>query len=605
MKYIKFCATVRRVKSMYLHVFVFILMVLFFDSQLMADMKTDSLLLELRSSDQNKERTLTLNELSKKFTQSNLDSSIYYAKSGLGLASEINYSLGIAENAASLGDYYIIYDSLNKAEKYYILAGKYFDELDMDYNLAQLYQVLGNIYLSQSNLSEALMYYQESQIISEENNFIDILPSIHNNVGLIYSQLGENDKALEHLMKAYDGFKVSGINENVAHSVSNIAVIYLKEAQDSLAISYFKEAIKIYEDFGNLIDASSILMTLGDYEFNKGNLNKALYYYEDGYKQALSQSVEYLGPRSRVISGLLAGMGRIHYHLGNKQKAIEYLEESLVLATQNSYINRIEFSTEILSEIYESDGDFSKALSFYKIHEQYGDSILNEGSIKKITQLEMQFEFDKKMKEKELDDIIKENAQQRKELIYLILISIGVFAAIIAILLYLMQKSKTAKIELKRRNLNLEHERLQQELDYKNKELATNVLYLLRKNEFITATAEQLKKAKLNFKMENQKIIQDIIRDLLLNSSKDIWEEFEVRFQDVHSEFYDNLNKRFPDLTPNEKKICSFLRLNMSTKEISAITYQSVRSIDMARFRLRKKIGLDSEENLISFLSNI
>ena len=590
---------------MYLHVFVFILMVLFFDSQLMADMKTDSLLLELRSSDQNKERTLTLNELSKKFTQSNLDSSIYYAKSGLGLASEINYSLGIAENAASLGDYYIIYDSLNKAEKYYILAGKYFDELDMDYNLAQLYQVLGNIYLSQSNLSEALMYYQESQIISEENNFIDILPSIHNNVGLIYSQLGENDKALEHLMKAYDGFKVSGINENVAHSVSNIAVIYLKEAQDSLAISYFKEAIKIYEDFGNLIDASSILMTLGDYEFNKGNLNKALYYYEDGYKQALSQSVEYLGPRSRVISGLLAGMGRIHYHLGNKQKAIEYLEESLVLATQNSYINRIEFSTEILSEIYESDGDFSKALSFYKIHEQYGDSILNEGSIKKITQLEMQFEFDKKMKEKELDDIIKENAQQRKELIYLILISIGVFAAIIAILLYLMQKSKTAKIELKRRNLNLEHERLQQELDYKNKELATNVLYLLRKNEFITATAEQLKKAKLNFKMENQKIIQDIIRDLLLNSSKDIWEEFEVRFQDVHSEFYDNLNKRFPDLTPNEKKICSFLRLNMSTKEISAITYQSVRSIDMARFRLRKKIGLDSEENLISFLSQI
>ena len=61
--------------------------------------------------------------------------------------------------------------------------------------------------------------------------------------------------------------------------------------------------------------------------------------------------------------------------------------------------------------------------------------------------------------------------------------------------------------------------------------------------------------------------------------------------------------EKYPDLTPNEKKICAFLRLNMSTKDICAITYQSVRSIDMARFRLRKKIGLDSDENLVSFLS--
>ncbi len=109
----------------------------------------------------------------------------------------------------------------------------------------------------------------------------------------------------------------------------------------------------------------------------------------------------------------------------------------------------------------------------------------------------------------------------------------------------------------------------------------------------------------MNFKKENQKIIQDVIRDLLLNSSKDVWKEFEVRFQEVHSDFYDNLNKRFPDLTPNEKKICAFLRLNMSTKDISAITYQSLRSINMARFRLRKKIGLDTDENLVTFLSHI
>jgi len=165
------------------------------------------------------------------------------------------------------------------------------------------------------------------------------------------------------------------------------------------------------------------------------------------------------------------------------------------------------------------------------------------------------------------------------------------------------QRSKTIKIELKRQNLKLEHNKLQQELEFRNKEIATNVMYLLKKNEFITSTAEKLKESRLNFKKENQKLIQEIIRDLLLNSSRDVWKEFEVRFQEVHSNFYENLIEKVPDLTPNEKKVCAFLRLNMSSKDISAITYQSVRSIDMARFRLRKKMKLDPDDNLVNYLA--
>ena len=302
---------------------------------------------------------------------------------------------------------------------------------------------------------------------------------------------------------------------------------------------------------------------------------------------------------------ILGNLGRVHFYLGNKEKAKKNLKESLKMAIQNHYADWIEASTFELSKIYESEGQYAKALDYFKTYEQYGDSILNENSIKRITQLEMQFDFDKKMKEIELEDAIKEAEQQRKELIYILLIGLGIFVAIIAFLLFANQRNKTAKVELKRSNLKLEHDKLQQELEHKNKELATNVMYLLSKNEFITNTAEKLTQAKLNFKKENQKIIQDVIRDLLMNSSKDVWKEFEVRFQEVHSDFYNNLNEKYPDLTPNEKKICAFLRLNMSTKDISAITYQSVRSINMARFRLRKKMELETDENLVSILSQI
>ncbi len=570
-----------------------------------ADITSDSLLMELKSSRKNKEKSILLNNLSQSFKNSHIDSAVFYARKGYDYAVSVKYPLGIAENAASLGDYYVIYDSLKSARKYYSIASDYFEELGMDFDYAQVSMVIGNIYLSQGNHSEALYYYHRSQLISEELNFNTILPHVYNNSGIIYGDLEEKDKALSYYLKAYEGFKEINLKEYTAHAVSNIASIYRQDGKDSLAMEYYTESLSMFKETNNLVDAASVLTELGQYEILKKNYPKALVYYNEAYDLIYNQESDYLGPRSRAMVMILGNLGRVHFFLGNKDKAIDNLEESLKMAMANHYADWIETSTFELSKIYESEGKYARALNYFKTYEQYGDSILNENSIKRITQLEMQFDFDKKMKEIELEDAIKEAKQQRKEFIYILLIGLGVFIAIIAFLLFANQRNKTAKVELKRSNLKLEHDKLQQELEHKNKELATNVMYLLSKNEFITSTAEKLTQAKLNFKKENQKIIQDVIRDLLMNSSKDVWKEFEVRFQEVHSDFYNNLNVKYPDLTPNEKKICAFLRLNMSTKDISAITYQSVRSINMARFRLRKKMELETDENLVSILSQI
>ena len=364
--------------------------------------------------------------------------------------------------------------------------------------------ILGNIYLSQSIHSEALRYYQESLIICEENDFETILPHIYNNTGLIYSVLDENDKALDQYTKAYKGFKDLELTENIAKVVSNIAAIQLAKHEDSLALRYYEEALSLFKESGNAVDASLVYINLGDYEFDRKRFPKALEYYDEAYALASLQNVEYLGPRSRTIANILGKLGRVHLYIGNKQKALGYLNESLKLAQENNYLHLIEFSANQLSRFYEASGDYKKALAFYKIYEQYNDSILNESSIKKITELEMQYEFNQELKERELEDARKATIQQRKEFLYILFISIGVFFAIVVFLMYLNQRNKTAKLELKRKNLRLEHDKLQRELEYRNRELATNVMYLLSKNEFITSTAEKLTKAKMSFKKENQ-----------------------------------------------------------------------------------------------------
>jgi DNA-binding CsgD family transcriptional regulator len=131
-------------------------------------------------------------------------------------------------------------------------------------------------------------------------------------------------------------------------------------------------------------------------------------------------------------------------------------------------------------------------------------------------------------------------------------------------------------------------------------------MYLIRKNELINNVAERL----LNFEKtslpENQKVIHDIIMDLQKEADNDTWKEFELRFNQVHSEFYSNLRKLYPTLSPADEKLCAFLRLNMSSKEIAAITQQSIKSVEVARARLRKKLNLtNTNSNLVTHLSNV
>ena len=199
----------------------------------------------------------------------------------------------------------------------------------------------------------------------------------------------------------------------------------------------------------------------------------------------------------------------------------------------------------------------------------------------------------------------QEAAQKRKEMRYLMIAGGAMLSLVIILLLFFLQRNKVHRIELSKKNLELEKDNLTKELDYKNKELTTNVMYLLKKNEMIMNITDRLKKAKISFKGENRQMAEEIIRELESGITKDTWKEFELRFQDVHTDFYNKLNQMFPDLSPNELRLSAFLRLNMTTKDIAAITYQSVNSINIARHRLRKKLNIEQEENLIKFLTQL
>lgn len=150
----------------------------------------------------------------------------------------------------------------------------------------------------------------------------------------------------------------------------------------------------------------------------------------------------------------------------------------------------------------------------------------------------------------------------------------------------------------------LKNEKLVAEIQNKDKELASATMHLLNKNGFIDHTKTHLnsiiKKSKnQEVKNEIQKVIQSIDKNIA--GDKD-WEQFEIHFDQVHGDFMSRFKREYPDLSPQEIKLSAYLRMNLSSKEIAYLMNISTRGIEIARYRLRKKIKLERTANLQEFI---
>lgn len=154
-------------------------------------------------------------------------------------------------------------------------------------------------------------------------------------------------------------------------------------------------------------------------------------------------------------------------------------------------------------------------------------------------------------------------------------------------------------------DLKTTRDALEIELHFKQKIMTENALYITRRTELGNSIIEDLRVInKVTRNEYSDKILTAIqkLRNLIQGQE---WKQFELRFEEEHDKFRANITLAHPDLTPNEIKLCTFLRLNMSSKEISEITGQSVRALETARSRMRKKLGLTRADNLVKYLHEI
>ena len=173
----------------------------------------------------------------------------------------------------------------------------------------------------------------------------------------------------------------------------------------------------------------------------------------------------------------------------------------------------------------------------------------------------------------------------------------------------LAEQARIQKEQMERKEQKivlLKNEKLEAELIHKSKELASSTMAIIRKNDTLIQLKQEVEaqKQKLGSQYPN-KYFDCLIRLIDANiSSDDDWQIFQKNFDLIHEDFFRHITKKYPELTLHDLKLCAYLRLNLSTKEVSSLLNISVRGVEASRYRLRRKFSLDPDKNLVEFLIN-
>jgi DNA-binding CsgD family transcriptional regulator len=158
--------------------------------------------------------------------------------------------------------------------------------------------------------------------------------------------------------------------------------------------------------------------------------------------------------------------------------------------------------------------------------------------------------------------------------------------------------------------MELEKEKLEFDLKHKSQEMVNLMINFVRKNEMLTEIKSEILKVASSLKGESGREGKQQL--LVLNNkieaniqSDEVLKRIEDQFDLIHNNFMKRLYTKHPDLSNNERMMCAYLKMNLSTKEIAPLLNISVRGVETIRYRLRKKFDLERDESLVDYLNDL
>ena len=492
-------------------------------------------------------------------------------------------------------------EDLQKSVRYRRLALEFSEGTSIDFR-SKLYSKLVFGYIALSNLSQAV-----NIALDAVEDFENALPKYRAGgyrLALIsYFEKKEFEKAIhygeicvdisrEHELQELDLSLALFAEAHIHLGCSQEAIILLKESYIHASQQPCVECANLYLGINQILTSSAYI--------NMGQVDSA-----KGILQRVSENEKIIN--NKHIQLMLWQRWAEYYEaIGSYSRAVSCLDSLQVRAIRNAKTTVQLENLGKLSRIHAKMGAFSQAMKYAKRQVEFRDSLAIEEvkstelilnlyhilTVKSIKE-KLQQERDKA----ELMTIAEKHKKRR--LFYLLLLVLLVAGNVYFILRFRYRKLKHRESELA-----LTNAQIKLELERKSANLSNSILRIASLNSFIAKVNKDLEENKDKFKNGQVNIINQLIRRIKSKSDDKVWQEFEIRFEQAHDGFYKGLTQNFPALSPNERRLCAFMKLNMTSKEISNITGQTPHSITVARSRLRKKLGISNKTiSLVEFIS--
>ena len=439
---------------------------------------------------------------------------------------------------------------------------------------------------------EALELFLQAARFYQAKNMQTELAVIYDNIGTLHMGLNNNAEAVKYLKMANAINQKPGLENQRNITYINLGVAY--KEYDSLAesVNWYKKSIALSRQQNDEFQLARVYFNMGNAEQLMGHLPAA---------KALYDSSLYYCNRLNIDYGVLLitiNMGEWHLLRKEYAAALECLNTAeKKLKNYNLPIETDEV-LRLYSLVYEATGNYPAALQNYKAHIVLKDSIEGAKTKRSILELQSGYEQERSLKEIASLNVAIQSGKASTRLYIIFLIIIIVVLLAFGTYLFINRRISVYKARI----VLQENEKLRLEMETKDKDLMSKAVYMGHLNEIVSGIETRLQEMLPSSSEENAGQLRKIMHDLKTEGRKGTWKEFDVRFEQVHQDFSARLLAAYPTLSPAEIRICSFLRLNMTSKDIALLTNRSIRTVENTRNSIRSKMKLLPEANLASHL---
>lgn len=555
----------------------------------------------------------SLLQLAKIQMHSNKDTVIYYLLKAEKEALKVNDEKGYSEALFMHGNILYYNNNYSEAEDYFNQCLELSDKKNNKLLKARSLERIASLRLATNNAHLALRLYYESLTIFEELNNLKGIAKVYNILGIYKADTEEFAHAESYLKKSLEIHEQLKDKRNIIENKGNLGYLYEQTGDIEKAEEIYKQLIPEIQEVNDLYALPIIYYNLASIYQNKGETSEAL----DFLNRAISISEQ--SNDTSLLSSLYGNSAELYIKTNDIDSARLFLGKAVLCSKSIGSVETEMQALELMAYIDSLSTDYTSAISTYKLILPLKDTLYKRKLKHLLQESELRYENQKNQSKIALQEKIIRSDKKNKWLFMTLFIILSIAVLLLVWLLLLQKKSllkskkiHTQQIKLKQLEINrilneekiqnCEKEKMEEELSIKERELVTSALQMERSHVELSFIKEKIKDL-LNQESINHFELVKLEQTIKLKlKDSDNWDLFYKTFNEVHKDFFKDIKTKHPTLTKSELKHCAYIRIHLSSVQISSLLNVTIEAVRKTRYRIRKKLELEPNDSLENYL---